>query len=230
MPALKFRNHARHEIVEPARQPGKHVVEAIRAALIKPAVHLVSDSFRRADEGQAGVAAGPRRKLADGQVLGACDSDDALAGALAGVGFGDLWQRSVRIEPRDVMAQHAVQRGNAAVIVDEAVGMGALGAGFLDATADNSKRRWQDLDTVRGATDAGHAGMDVGNEALAAIECALGSKDDFGSFGGKLAPGFRRPGLDDDRPALRRPGDIERPRTLRLGPLWPRTCRRAGSK
>ena len=55
------------------------------------------------------------------------------------------------------------------------------------------------------------ARLDVGVERLGVGEIAAAGEDHLGGLAGKLAPGIGRAGLDDDRPALDRPGDVERP-------------------
>ncbi len=64
---------------------------------------------------------------------------------------------------------------------------------------------------VAGAAELRHAALDVGVEALALGEVALRGEHHLGGLGRELAAGLRGAGLHDDRPALDRPGDVERP-------------------
>ena len=63
---------------------------------------------------------------------------------------------------------------------------------------------------VRIAAQLAHAAFDVGVEAAAVGDGAAAAEDDFRGLGRQLAPGLRRAGLHDHRPALHRAGDVER--------------------
>ena len=54
------------------------------------------------------------------------------------------------------------------------------------------------------------AALHVGIEALARREVAVRGEHHLGRLGRELAAGFRGAGLDDHRPALHRPRDVER--------------------
>ena len=60
------------------------------------------------------------------------------------------------------------------------------------------------------AAELFHAAFDVGIERLADFQIALRGEHRFGGFRRKLAAGIRGAGLHDHRPALDRPGDIDR--------------------
>ncbi len=103
--ALQLRHHAIGEILEPAGEVGEHHGEAVGAFAREPFLHLVGDRLRRADHGEAAIAAEPLGELPHRQVLAARQLDRPLATALAGVALGNLWQRSVRIELGGVVAE-----------------------------------------------------------------------------------------------------------------------------
>jgi hypothetical protein len=71
----------------------------------------------------------------------------------------------------------------------------ASGARFLRGVADDDEAAGQDLDVVRVAPGLFRPRSDVGIVALGI---------------GELAAGIRGAGLDDDRPALDRPRDVQR--------------------
>ena len=90
-----------------------------------------------------------------------------------------------------------------------------LGHGF----ADDDQRAGQDFQVVAVAAERLHAAFDVGVEALRVGHRAAGGEHHFGGFGGDLPAGFRRAGLDDDRPALDGTGDVERAADREMGAL-----------
>ena len=81
------------------------MVKPSLASVSEPFLHLVGDRFCRADHGEAGIAAEPLGKLAHGQFFPLRHLDHALPCALAGVAFGDIGQRLVRIEARRVVPE-----------------------------------------------------------------------------------------------------------------------------
>ena len=83
------------------------------ASVGEPFLHLVGDRLRRADNGEAGIAAEPLRQLAHGEVFPRRHRDDAVARALAGVALGDFRQRLVGIEARRIVPERDRQRGDA---------------------------------------------------------------------------------------------------------------------
>src|SRR5215470_18703162 len=85
---LQPRHHAVDEVVEPARQIGEHDGEAVGAARLQPLLHLLGDGLRRADHGEAGIAAEPLRELAHREVLALRQRDRALTAALRSVALG----------------------------------------------------------------------------------------------------------------------------------------------
>jgi hypothetical protein len=95
--------------------------------------------------------------------------------------------------------------------MDTAVEQRALGSRLLDRVADDHQAPGQDLDVIGVAAGRLAAAFDVGIEALGVREIAAAGEDHLGRLAGKLAAGVRRASLDDDGPALDRPGDVERP-------------------
>jgi hypothetical protein len=61
------------------------------------------------------------------------------------------------------------------------------------------------------ATELLHAPFHVGIEGTRTGEIVARGEDDFGSLGGELPSGFRRAGLNDNRPTLNGTRDVERP-------------------
>ena len=102
---LQFGDDAVDEIVEAARDPREHDVEAVAGVAVEPLLHLVGDHFGGADQREAAVAAGDLGQLADRQVVAPGALDDALAAALAGVALRDLGQRAVEVEDGGVVAE-----------------------------------------------------------------------------------------------------------------------------
>src|SRR5271166_4633790 len=187
--ALQFGDDAVDEIVEAARDPREHDVEAVAGVAVEPLLHLVGDHRWRADQREAAVAAGDLRQLAHRQIVAPGALDDALAAALAGVALGDLGQRAVEVEDRGVAAQGNRQRGDAAVGVHEDVEQGPLVARLLRGIADDDEAAGQDLDVVRVAPDPPRPLPDIGVVALGVGELAAAGEDHLGSLGGELAAG-----------------------------------------
>ncbi|MET3591510.1 hypothetical protein ABID26_000889 [Mesorhizobium shonense] len=136
--------------------------------------------------------------------------DDALATAFRGIGVRHIRQRTVGIEAGRIMAERDRQRGDAALVVDQAVELCPLGARFLDAVADDDESARQDLDVVARAAEFFCAALHIGEEAPAGCKVGRRREDHLGGFGGQLAPGLGRASLNNDRPALNGPGDVER--------------------
>ena len=84
-------------------------------------------------------------------------------------------------------------------------------ARLLCGVADDDEAAGQDLDVVRVAPGLSRPLPDIGVVALRVGELAAARKDHLRGFGGELAAGIRGAGLDDDRPALDRPGDVQGP-------------------
>src|SRR5271166_2828512 len=160
--ALQFGDDAVDEIVEAARDPREHDVEAVAGVAVEPLLHLVGDHLRGADKGEAAVAAGDLRQLAHRQIVAPGAFDDALAAALAGVALRDLGQRAVEVEGRGVAAQGDRQGGEAAVGVDEAVEQCPLLARLRCSIADDDQAPGQDLDVVRVAPSLSRPLPDIG--------------------------------------------------------------------
>jgi hypothetical protein len=64
---------------------------------------------------------------------------------------------------------------------------------------------------IGGSSCRRHPGLDICIEAAGFLDCAAAAEHDFGGLGGKLAAGLGRTGLNDDRPALDRPRNVQRP-------------------
>ena len=85
-----------------------------------------------------------------------------------------------------------------------------LGLRLRRGVADDDEHAGQHLQVIGVAAELGHAALDVGVVALAVGHGECAGEHDFGGFGGELAAGLRRAGLDDHRPALGGAGDVER--------------------
>ena len=170
---------------------------------------MIGDSGRRADEGVPAIAAETLGDLADGQMLPLCQLDDPLASALAGVGLGDLGQRTVRIEARGIVAERDRERGDRVGVVHAAVDERPLLARLLDAVADHDQGARKDLQMLGIAAGFFHAAFHVRVESLGVGDMRPGSEHDLRRLGRKLATGVGSAGLDDDGPALHRTSDIE---------------------
>jgi hypothetical protein len=206
---LEFGHDAVDEIVEAARDIREHDVEAVAGVAVEPFLHQVGDHLRRADQREAAVAAGDLGQLANRQIVAPGALDDPLAAALAGVGLRDLGQRAVEVERRGVAAERDRQRGDAAIGVHEAVEQGPLVTRLLCGVADDDEAAGQYLDVVRVAPGLLRPLPDIGVGALRVAELAAAGEDHLRGLGGELAAGIGGARLDDDRPALDRPGDVQ---------------------
>ena len=109
------------------------------------------------------------------------------------------------------MAERDRQRGDRAVVVDQAVELGALLlAPPRRVSPTTTKRAGQDLHVLGVAAELLHAALHVGVEALAAARLDCGGEHHLGGLGRELAAGLGGAGLHDHRPALDRPRDVER--------------------
>ena len=89
--------------------------------------------------------------------------------------------------------------------------MRPLFARLLDAVPDDDQDAGQDLHMVGIASDAFHPALHIGVEALTLGQRALSGKHHLRGFGCELPARLRRAGLHDERPALHRTGDVQRP-------------------
>ena len=108
------------------------------------------------------------------------------------------------------------ERGDGAVVMHQAVEQRALLPRFLDAVADHDEGARQDFQVVAVAAELVHAALDVGVELLAVGEAAAAGEHRFRGLGRELPAGLRGAGLHDHRPALHRPGDVERAAHLEI--------------
>src|SRR5690242_2168276 len=95
--------------------------------------------------------------------------------------------------------------------MNQAVKTRALFARIGCRIAHDDEGSRQHLQMVGMAAEPFHAPFHIGIECARIGETAAGTKDDLGSLRRELAACLRRAGLHDDRPALNRTGDIERP-------------------
>jgi hypothetical protein len=76
--------------------------------------------------------------------------------------------------------------------------------------ADDDESAGQDLDVIGVAPDPRSTTSDIGVVMPRVGELAATGKDHLRGLGGELPAGIGGAGLDDDRPALDRPGDVQR--------------------
>jgi hypothetical protein len=107
---MQFGDDAVDEVVEAARDPREHDVEAVAGAAVELLLHLVGNHLRSADHREATIAAGDLRQLADRQIVAPGAFDDPLATALAGVALRDLGQPAVEVDGRCVAALRSTMR------------------------------------------------------------------------------------------------------------------------
>ena len=80
----------------PPGQIREHDGEAVAGVRRQPFLHLVGDRRRRADQGEAGIAAEPLRKLAHREVLACAQARWRARGRSSGVALGDFGQAARR--------------------------------------------------------------------------------------------------------------------------------------
>ena len=202
-----------------------------QASRHQPFLHLVGDHRGRAHHRQPAIAAEPPGELAHRQVLALGQRDHPLAAALARVGLGDLGQRPVGIEFArvDAQARSTARRCRC---------RGAPGCRAARASPSPRRRVSPTTTNAPGRIfmwsglrpSLRHAALHVGIEGAGAPRSPRAGEHHLGGLGGELAAGVGGAGLDDHRPALDRPGDVERPAHLQYLPLWFSTCSFAGSK
>ena len=156
--------------------------------------------------------------------------DHALAAALAGVGLGDLRQRAVGIEARGVSAERDRERGDGAVVMDQAVEQRALRLGLLDAVADDDEGAGQNLEMFGIAADLLHAALDVGIEAFGRREVPPPVNTASAVSAASCRPASDAPACTITGQPCTGRAMLSGPRTDRYSPLWSSTCIFAGSK
>ena len=81
---------------------------------------------------------------------------------------------------------------------------------LLEAVADHDKGAGQYFQAFAVAAKSVHAALDIGIELLTVAEAAAAGEHRLCGFRRQLPAVVGRPGLNDDRPALHRAGDVER--------------------
>ncbi|CAM2159799.1 conserved hypothetical protein [Paraburkholderia tropica] len=208
---LQFGNDLQREIVHARRQERKHHVEAVTAFLHEPLLHLVGDRLGRADHLQSRIAAHALRQLAHGQVLLPRPVHHALTRRAARIAFGNVRQRPVQIEARDIVTQRDRQGRNPAFRMHERIEQRALLARLVERFADHHERARQDLQMIALAAVARETPFHVRIKPLARLQIRLRREHGLGGLRREFATGFGRSRLHDHGPTLRRPRDIERP-------------------
>ena len=184
-----------------------------QASRHQPFLHLVGDRRRRADDGEAAIAAEPLRELAHGQVLAPGQRDDALPAALAGVGLRESPAAARRDRSLEAScAERDRQRGDARCRNARGCRAGrASRCASSSVSPTTTKHAGQDLQVVAVAAELRPCGPSRRHRTPARRRALPpAANTDLGGLGGELAAGLRRAGLHDHRPALDRPGDVER--------------------
>jgi hypothetical protein len=183
------------------------------------------------DECEPAEAAGDLDELSHRKVVSLCERDKTLAPTLTCVGFGDFRQRTVEIKVRDVATQRNGQRRKPAVRMNEAVEKRLFLSGVVERIPDYHQRAWQNLQQIRRSAESLHARFHVGIKLPAFSKRARAAENDLCGFGCELTTCVGSSGLNDDRPALDRPRDIERAADLeKLAFVVERMYARSGLK
>ena len=81
---------------------------------------------------------------------------------------------------------------------------------FLDGIGDDDEGRRQNLHVLRVTAACRHALANVRPEGASVVACLRDGEDHLGCLGGELPAIVGRAGLDDHRPSLDRPRDVQR--------------------
>ena len=100
--------------------------------------------------------------------------------------------------------------------VDQGVELGLLGLRLLLGAADDGADAGQDQQVLGPSAVRGEPSLEVGVEVLRLREGLLRGEDRLGVPGGELLAGLGRPGLHQQRVALDRTADVERPAHLEV--------------
>ena len=228
------------EQVEAGRQDGRHDVEPVGRALRTPALDGVRDLLRGAREGPvAPAAAESADKLADRQPIAPGQLDDQRVPALGPLDLvfrGEVVrQRLVERQPGRIQSEPSGQPVTGLLGHDELVELGVEGQRLGLGRADHRDEPGQDLDAVRVPARQRGPPLQVSVKRLALFEGLLGREHRLRVHGREIPPVLRRPGLHEQRMALRGAGQVERaphPEELpavvdRRAPCRPRPRRRA---
>ena len=171
-PALQFRNYLVDEIIEPAGQIRERDVEPIGAFRFQPMLHFIGNGGRRSDESQPAIAAKPLGELFDRKIFARRKLDGAGPAGLAGIGFRDFRQRTIRIEFRGIDPKRDGERGDGAVIMHAGIKKQAGLAGLFRRIAHHHESRGQDFQVVAIAAELFHPAFDIGIEGLGSFQRA----------------------------------------------------------
>ena len=184
--------------------------------LDQPFLHLVGDRLRRADEGEPAIAAeragrAGARSGSRARPARPARSRPLLLALVSGIsGSGPSGSK-----PRGVVAERDRQRGDARC--RSAPGCRAVRASPSPPRRCRRPRRRRRAGSSRWSglrPSFSIAALHVGIEAAAVGEIAAAGEHHLGGLGGELPAGVGGAGLHDHRPALDRPGDVERPAHL----------------
>src|SRR6185437_10038628 len=139
---------------------------------------------------QPAMAAQALRQLAHRQPFALGKGDGALAPAFAGVALGNFGKRSVGIEFCRIGAERDRQRGDGALVIDEAIELRALLLRFGEAVANIDHAAGKNLDVLGIAPGLLGAALYVAAEGLAVLDAAQRGEDRVRDLGAELAPGI----------------------------------------
>src|SRR5271154_4529468 len=92
----------------------------------------------------------------------------------------------------------------------QAVEQGLLLYRLLPGAPDGHESARKDFAVIGRASRAGRTGLHILEKLSGFLDCSAAPEYDFGGFSGELASHIGRAGLDDDRPALDWPRDVQR--------------------
>ena len=101
----------------------------------------------------------------------------------------------------------------------QAVEQGLLLSRLLPGASDGHESAGKDFAVIRRASRRGHPRLHILIKLSGFLDRSAAPEYDFGGFGGELPSRIGCAGLDDDRPALDRPSDVQRTRTDKCSPL-----------
>ncbi len=188
------------------------MVKPSLASVAEPFLHLVGDGLRRADHGEAGIAAEPLRELAHGEILPLPPSRPPARGR-------SCWRCSPGFRAAARRDRSAMRRARARSTARRwrcrnrpgCRACARLARASSTRVADDDEAGRHDLHMVARPAGLFHAAFHVGIEFAPGGDVARRREHRLRGFGGELAAGIGGAGLHDHRPALDRPGDVERP-------------------
>ncbi len=212
----QLRQHEFDEIVEAPGQRRRHHVVAVRAVLHEALLERIDDLLRCADElPMTARTRDPQIEFAYRQVLAAREVQRQRLPALAHIGFRQRRDRAVeRIAGQIDAARQPRHEREPDLRVDQCLQRVEFFLRFAFGAANHRKDAGHDLQRVGVAPERGKLPFHVRVERDRVVERLLRGEDHLGRARGQPRAGRRRPGLHDDRMALRRACNVQRPAHL----------------